>query len=150
MTRVVFRPEANADLAAIALFIAEHSVTRAGTFVKRLRDRCRVLESHPHAGRPRPELGDGVKSLFERPYVLIYRLEDDTAEIVAIVHAMRDLPAALAARVAAEPRERSNPAASASAVWPQARIFFTSRPRAKLFRLRRFDLRPVRQPPSSP
>ena len=97
--RVVFRPEAEADLAAIALFIARHSVKRAKLFVQRLRERCAVLEAHPHIGRPRPELGEGLRSLFERPYLLIYRLKDDTAEIVAVLHSMRDLPAAIAARV---------------------------------------------------
>jgi toxin ParE1/3/4 len=99
MPRVVFLPEAKADLAAISLFIAEHSVRRAKTFVKRLRDRCRILEGHPQAGRPRPELGEGLRALVERPYVLIYRHTEDRIEIVAVVHAMRDLPAAIAARL---------------------------------------------------
>jgi len=41
----------------------------------------------------------GLRSLYERPYVLLYRLHGDTAEVVAVVHAMRDLPAAIAARL---------------------------------------------------
>ena len=99
MTRVVFRPEAEADLAAIALFIAEHSVERARTFVQRLRTRCNILATSPLAGRPRLELGEGLRSLFERPYVLIYRVDGDTAEIVAVLHAARDLPATITARI---------------------------------------------------
>jgi toxin ParE1/3/4 len=100
MTSVVFRPEAEADLTAIALFIAEHSVERAQAFVHRLRKRCSVLETSPLAGRARPELGVDLRSLFERPYVLIYRVDGDKAEIVAILHAARDLPATVAARIA--------------------------------------------------
>jgi toxin ParE1/3/4 len=86
-------------LAAIALFIGEHSATRAEAFVTRLRNRCRILENSPLAGRPRPELGENFRSLFQAPYVLVYRLVDDDAEIIAVVHSMRDLPAALAARL---------------------------------------------------
>lgn len=100
MPRVVFLAEAKADLAAISLFIAEHSVRRAKAFVKRLRDRCRILENHPTSGRPRPELGEGLRSLYERPYLVIYREASDQAvEVIAVVHAMRDLPAAMAARL---------------------------------------------------
>jgi toxin ParE1/3/4 len=100
MRRVVFRPEAEADLSAIALFIAEHSVDRARKFVERLRTRCKILESSPLAGRPRPEFGEGLRSLFERPYVLIYRIDGENAEILAVLRAARDLPATISARIA--------------------------------------------------
>lgn len=103
MMHLAFRPEAEADLTAIALFIAEHSVERAYAFVQRLRARCRILEKSPLAGRPRPELGKDLRSLFERPYVLIYRVDGDVAEIVAVLHAARDLPATIAARIAGKP-----------------------------------------------
>ena len=99
MTRVVFRAEAEADLAVIFVVVAEHSVDRAQRLADRLRARARTLEAHPHAGRPRPDLGEGLRGLFERPYVLVYRLVDGDAEIVAVFHAMRDLPAAVAARI---------------------------------------------------
>lgn len=99
MTRVVFRPEAEADLAAIGVFIAEHSEERALKLTQRLRARCRILETSPMAGRPRPDLGEGLRSLFERPYVLIYRIEGDLVEIAAVLHAARDLPSAIAARI---------------------------------------------------
>jgi toxin ParE1/3/4 len=103
MTRVVFRAEAEADLAAIFAVVAEDSPDRAQRLANRLRSRARILESHPLAGRPRPDLGDGLRGLFERPYVMIYRLNADDAEIVAIFHAMRDLPVAVARRIAAKP-----------------------------------------------
>jgi toxin ParE1/3/4 len=60
------------------------------------------MAAHPFAGRNRPELGDGLRSLTERPYVLIYRVIDETAEIIAVLHGARDLPAALAARISSE------------------------------------------------
>jgi toxin ParE1/3/4 len=81
------------------LFISEDSPQRAIEFVARLRQRCSILERLPHAGRPREELGADLRSLVERPYVILYRVLDSTAEIVAIVHGARDLPAVLASRV---------------------------------------------------
>jgi toxin ParE1/3/4 len=102
MTNVAFRPEAEADLMAIALHIAEHSPSRARDVVVRLKARAEILKAHPLAGRPRPELGEGLRSLSERPYVMIYRIVGDTAEIVAMLHGARDLPAALAARIEKE------------------------------------------------
>lgn len=99
MIAVVFRPEAEADLLAIALYIAEDSPERARRFTQRLRERCERLADHPHLGRPRPELGDDLRSLSERPYVLLYRATDTEVEIVAILHGARDLPSALAGRI---------------------------------------------------
>lgn len=97
-TKVVFRPDAEADITSIALYIALQSPSRASTLVARLRKRCAMLASHPLAGRARPELGEGLRSLAERPYVIIYRVTADAAEIVAILHGARDLPATLAKR----------------------------------------------------
>lgn len=102
MSAVTFRPEAEADLIAIALHIAQHDVGRARKVIARLKARTDILEEHPFAGRPRDELGAGLRSLSERPYILIYRLIDDAPEIVAILHGARDLPAALANRIARE------------------------------------------------
>lgn len=99
MTRVLFRPEAEADLAAIALYVAQSSPKRAHALLARLRKRTDILKTLPRAGRPRPELGDSLRSLVDRPYVLIYRLAGDDAEIIAILHGARDLPAALASRL---------------------------------------------------
>jgi toxin ParE1/3/4 len=105
MTKVIFRPAAEADLAAISLFIAEHSVKRARAFVQRLREKARILESSPLAGRARPELGPDLRGLLERPYLLIYQVKDDVVEIVAVVHSSRDLPAALSARLSSKSKE---------------------------------------------
>jgi plasmid stabilization system protein ParE len=64
-------PGAEADLAAIALFIAEHSPERALAFVAKLRTRCRILSTAPEAGRPRPDLAPRRHSLVERPYIIL-------------------------------------------------------------------------------
>lgn len=100
MKPVVFRPAAEADLLAITAYIAEHDPDRARKFVARLRDRCSKLAARPQLGRPRPELGDEIRSLWERPYVLLYRETQSEMEILAVIHGARDLPATLNARLA--------------------------------------------------
>ncbi len=102
MSKITFRPGAEADLIAIAAFVAQFNVEAALRLVRRLRDRCQILETHFEAGRPRPELGEALRSLAEPPYVIVYRVTGNVAEIVAVLHGARDLPAALAARLTEE------------------------------------------------
>jgi toxin ParE1/3/4 len=98
LIEVVLRPEAEADLLEIALYIAQDSPERAEKLIAKLRRRVRFLQTLPLAGRPRPELGEGLRSLVERPHVILYRLIDDAVEIVAFLHGARDIQAALADR----------------------------------------------------
>lgn len=102
MNTVLFRPQAEEDLLSIALYVSEWSPQRALALVSRLRRRCDILRTHPLAGRPRPELGDDLRSLVERPYVILYRLVGSVIEVVAILHRALDLPAALAKRIERE------------------------------------------------
>lgn len=67
MKPVVFRPAAEADLLAIAAYIAENDPDRARKFIARLRQRCERLGARPNLGRLRPELGDDIRSLWEKP-----------------------------------------------------------------------------------
>jgi plasmid stabilization system protein ParE len=99
MRAVVFRPAAEADFLAIAAYIAEHDPDRARSFVQSLRERCNAVAAHPNLGRSRHELGEGIRGLWEKPYVLLYRILESSIEIVAVVHGSRDLPAVMAARL---------------------------------------------------
>jgi toxin ParE1/3/4 len=102
MSAVRFRPEAEEDLLTIALYAAEFSLDAANALIARLRKRCAALQRRPLLGRPRPEFGDGIRCLVERPYILLYRIEGETPEIVAILHGARDLPAVLKSRIERE------------------------------------------------
>jgi toxin ParE1/3/4 len=100
---LVFRPSAEADLTAIALQIAVRNVERAEAVVERLRHRTQSLKSHPLIGRVRPEFGDDIRSLVERPYLILYRYlpgrpPSGTVEIVAVLHGARNLVAVMASR----------------------------------------------------
>ncbi|MFT3726228.1 MAG: type II toxin-antitoxin system RelE/ParE family toxin [Terricaulis sp.] len=96
---IVFRPDAWADLAAIADFLAADNPGRARRVVAGLRRRCEILLAHPLVGRPRDAFGAGVRSLSHRPYVIFYRLNGEDIEILAIIHAARDLPNVLGTRL---------------------------------------------------
>lgn len=91
--RLVFRPEAEADLADIYDHIADDSPARAEKFVALLRERCGALRQHPRMGRTRDELRPGLRSLLIERYVVIYHVIEDAVEIVAVVHGSRDIEA---------------------------------------------------------
>lgn len=98
-SRVRLRPEAESDLLSIALYVADSSFDRADQLVAKLIARCDVLAAHPMAGRARPDLGEGLRSLSERPYLIVYRIGDGYAEVVAFIHGARDLPSAMRKRL---------------------------------------------------
>ena len=89
--RLVFRPEAEADLADIHDHIAADSPARARMFLALLRDRCGPLRQFPEMGRARDDLRPGLRSLPVDRYVVIYRVLGDVVEIVTILHGSRDV-----------------------------------------------------------
>jgi toxin ParE1/3/4 len=91
--RLAFRPAAEDDLLEVALWIARDSPERAMRFVAALRERATQILAFPSAAPLRPELGEGVRAVVFRGYILAYRLEDDQVIILRIVHGARDLVA---------------------------------------------------------
>lgn len=89
--RLVFRPEAEADLQDIHDQIAYDSPARARAFIALLRDRCGPLRQFPEMGRVRDDLRPGLRSLPVDRYVVIYGVFGDVVEIVTIVHGSRDV-----------------------------------------------------------
>lgn len=89
--RLVFRPQAEADLALIHDHISDDSPARARAFVALLRERCAPLRQFPEMGRVRNDLRPGLRSLPVDRYVVIYRVLGDAVEIVTIVHGSRDV-----------------------------------------------------------
>ena len=93
MKPVRLSAKARADLAAIADHIALDNPRRAGSFTAELRRRCDSLGRHAFQGRPVPQIGDGVRCLAYRRYLILYRPLDDAVAIDRIVHGARDLRA---------------------------------------------------------
>ena len=88
--------EAEAELEDIWLYIARESrsVEIANRIVGSITNRFWFLGEHPHAGRPREDdLGPGLRSFPAEGYVIFYRVEDDVAVILHVLHGSRDIAA---------------------------------------------------------
>ena len=88
--RVIWSPEAIEDIESIAAYISRDSKRYATAVVGKILDLGHDLKHFPLAGRVVPELE--VKSIRERliySYRIIYRVEDDTITIAAVVHGKR-------------------------------------------------------------
>ncbi len=91
MRPVRLSDQAEADVEAIADFIAGDNPGRAESFVLELLQRCDALGTHPFQGRPASELGPDVRRLGYRGYVFLYRVLDEFIAIDRIFHGARDI-----------------------------------------------------------
>jgi len=88
-----FTPLAEQDLEAIADYIGAGNPLRAVTFVRELRAQCQRIALNPPGYRPRPELGQDIRSCAHGNYVIFFTAGHDEVAIVRILHGARDLPA---------------------------------------------------------
>ena len=88
--RVVWSPRAVDDLEAVAQYIAADSTAYAAAVVKTILNTARNFSRFPFAGRVVPELGDeSIREWFAYSYRVIYRVEEETVTVAAIVHGKR-------------------------------------------------------------
>jgi plasmid stabilization system protein ParE len=94
--RLVYLAAARRDFADILEFITRESgsLTIGRGFVARLRHECEALASLPGVlGRERPELLPGIRSFAFRGYVIFFRYQGTTLEIVNVLEGHRDIDA---------------------------------------------------------
>lgn len=97
MRHVRFSGRALAQLRAIARYLLRQTGDeRAGErFVRDIESHVLKFADLPGTpGRPRPELGPGIRSFPHHAYVVIFRYTDASLDIVQIIHALRDIDAA--------------------------------------------------------
>ena len=88
--RIVWSPTAIDDADSIALYISRDSTSYAAAVVKKILDIARSLEAFPFAGRVVPELDDpNVRERFVYSYRIIYRIEQTTVTVAAVIHGKR-------------------------------------------------------------
>ena len=88
--RVTWSPEALDDVDAIAEYIHRDSPTYARAVTEKIIEASRNLKRFPNAGRVVPELdNDAIRERFVYSYRIIYRIMDNTALIVAVIHGKR-------------------------------------------------------------
>jgi toxin ParE1/3/4 len=91
--KIVFAPQAIADLESAVRFIAKDNPEAAVRLGNGLLDRVSILENFPLVGSVysrRP----GIRKLVSRPYIIFYRvrLEEDCVDILRYWHAARPEP----------------------------------------------------------
>lgn len=89
--RLVYTPDALADLRAILRHIAGDNPPAARSFVGAIEQRCRNLCTQPHLGRAREDLGGGLRLFpFRRRVVIAYRVEGTDLAIIRVFYGGRD------------------------------------------------------------
>ena len=93
MVQVKWTLLATEDLKSIFEYIARDSKRYAKMQVLRLRERTKILNTHPLAGKPVPEYNDEMyRELVEGRYRIIYKLvSPKRIDILTIHHSARDL-----------------------------------------------------------
>jgi toxin ParE1/3/4 len=95
--KVRFSDEALAKLRAIRVHIAEDSPKNADAMIDRILRRAERTADLPRSGRKVPEYNlDTLRQAMERPYRIIYRINDDEIVIVTVMHYRQLLPEDLA------------------------------------------------------
>ena len=96
MRRVRFQRTARQDVIEIVDYITRRAGDRttAARFAIVLQDRCRHVASLPGTlGKPRPDLGDDLRSIAARNYVIVFRYEPGTLRVIRIVEGHRSAEA---------------------------------------------------------
>jgi toxin ParE1/3/4 len=95
--KVVFGPEAEADLLDIYDFIAARSGSKTAlSYVDRIGTYCRGFADFPERGTRRDDLWPGLCIIgFERRVTIALQVKPDTVRIIRILYGGRDLKAAI-------------------------------------------------------
>ena len=90
--KIIWSPNAVADLDTIAAYIARDSETYAAAVVGRTLDQVQMLARFPRAGRVVPEFElENVRELIVYSYRVIYRVAPGQITIAAVIHGARQL-----------------------------------------------------------
>lgn len=88
MTSIRWTTEAADQLEAIVNHIRQDNPEAARAVAQTILDRIAELEQFPGLGRPGEK--KGTRELVAPPYVIVYRLRKDLAEILHIWHGAQD------------------------------------------------------------
>ena len=91
MTSYIISPSASRDLDDIFDYFAEFSVDAGERFVDDFNKKCRNLAAFPHIGRAYTEMEPSLRGIPLSGYVIFYRVNENSIEIVRVVSGYRDL-----------------------------------------------------------
>jgi toxin ParE1/3/4 len=97
--KIIWSPEAVADLTEIRDYIARDSEAYAAAMIERVLTAVDPLAEFPKLGQSVPEMDDkSLRQIVVYPYRLIYRVSRYSVDIAAVVHGARDLPEVMTKR----------------------------------------------------
>ena len=90
--RIRWTPAAAADLQGISDYLKEHHPRYRDPTMRKLYGIIRELKQWPARGRPGRE--DGTREILfpPTPYVAVYRMKEQTIEVIRIYHAAQSRP----------------------------------------------------------
>ena len=80
------------DLDEAAAFISQDNPQAAKRIVKRIWDAARLLSEQPNAGRPGRVYGTRELVIADTPFILPYRVVQNTVQILRVLHGARNWP----------------------------------------------------------
>ncbi|MDA3809514.1 MAG: type II toxin-antitoxin system RelE/ParE family toxin [Spirochaetaceae bacterium] len=90
MARIIWTPQALADLENIAEYISKDSRKFASIFVENILEIVANLELFPESGRIVPELQNSkIREILSGNYRIIYSYKSDLVEILTVFHSAR-------------------------------------------------------------
>ena len=92
MSRVTKRPEAEADLLEIAVYIAQDDLAASDRFIDAVTEKLELLARHPTMGRLRSELAPDLRRFPIGQYVVFYRPTRSGIDVVRVLSGARDIP----------------------------------------------------------
>jgi addiction module RelE/StbE family toxin len=90
--RIVFSPQARADLRDIFLYIADDNPAAARAVLKRIRSRISDLQDSPYLGRPGRVPGTRELVIPGTPYLIPYQVSGGELQILRVYHGSRQWP----------------------------------------------------------
>lgn len=90
--RIRWTPAAAADLQSISDYLKEHHPSYRAPTMRKLYAAIRDLKQWPRRGRPGREPGTREIFFSPAPYVAVYRVKEQTVEVVRIYNKAQDRP----------------------------------------------------------
>jgi toxin ParE1/3/4 len=91
MSRFHLTPQAEADLDSITDYYAANNPDAGTRLLDEITARCRQLGSQPRSGRPRSDLGPGIRSAVVRRYVIFFRGATNGIDVLRVLHGARNI-----------------------------------------------------------
>lgn len=70
--------------------IAVHNEPAADRLLQKLFDKFKLVAAHPEMGPARPEISPAARLVIEERYIAVYEPTNYGAEIVVVLHGMRE------------------------------------------------------------